>query len=190
MRLIVGLGNPTVRHEETRHNVGFRVLDALRRRGPASPWRTRFRGQVSDVAVEGGALCLLKPMTFMNASGSSVGLAMAALGLDLPDLLVVHDDLDLPFGRLRLKRAGGHGGHNGVRSVTEVLGGDGFPRLRFGIGRPPVDFPGDTADFVLEAFAPSERDELDPLLDRAAEAVVRVVCDGLDTAMNVVNQRA
>lgn len=189
MRLLVGLGNPTVRHEETRHNVGFRVLDVVRRRGPAGPWRSRFRGQLCDVDVGCGALWLLKPMTFMNASGASVGLATAALGLDLPDLLVVHDDLDLPFGRLRVKRAGGHGGHNGVRSVAEALGADGFARLRVGIGRPPVDFPGDTADFVLEAFAPSEREELEPLLDRAAEAVVRVVGDGLDAAMNVVNQR-
>ena len=189
MRLLVGLGNPTARYEQTRHNVGFRVLDALRRLGSAGPWRARFRGQLCDLELDGGALWLLKPATFMNASGASVGMAAAALGVPMPDLLVVHDDLDLPFGRLRLKRSGGDGGHNGVRSVIEALGGGGFPRLRFGVGRPPAEFPGDTADFVLEAFAPSERAELDPLLDRAADAVVRVVRDGLDTAMTVVNQR-
>jgi len=189
VRLLVGLGNPGARYEHTRHNVGFRVLDSLRELGSAGPWRARFRGQVCELELGGGAVWLLKPMTFMNSSGASVGMATAALAIAAPELLVVHDDLDLPFGRLRLKRSGGDGGHNGVRSVAEALGGGGFPRLRFGIGRPPPEFSGDTAGFVLEAFAPSEREELDSLLDRAADAVLRVVRDGLDAAMTVVNQR-
>jgi PTH1 family peptidyl-tRNA hydrolase len=188
--LVVGLGNPGARYEPTRHNLGFSVVERLRSRGVATPWRARYAGAVCELRLDGRVVSLLRPETYMNSSGVSVARALLALGLHPSELLVVHDELDLPFGRLRLKRGGGDGGHNGLRSIAEALGETRFARLRVGIGRPPAEFVGDTADFVLQAFAPPERDELDPLLDRAADAVLLTVRDGLDSAMNVVNQRA
>lgn len=185
----MGLGNPGAAYQATRHNVGFRVLDVVYERVRGAPWRSWGAGLLTEVGLGGVRFWLLKPQTFMNHSGRCVPGIVSMLGIGGHEILTVHDDLDLPLGRLRLKRDGGDGGHNGVRSVAESLGGAGFARLRVGIGRPPPDFLGDTAQFVLEAFAPSERAELEILLDRAADAVQRVVQDGLDAAMNVVNRR-
>lgn len=187
--VVVGLGNPGARYEVTRHNAGYLTVERLRCRLTGDPWSPGFSGRTSRVSVGGGWVHLLQPTTYMNGSGLSVARWVAATGCPVEAVLVVHDDLDLPLGRVRLKRGGGHGGHNGLRSVMDALGGAQFCRLRVGIGRPPPEFPGDVASFVLEAFAPSERNELDSLFDRAVDAVIRVVEDGLEVAMNVVNQR-
>jgi PTH1 family peptidyl-tRNA hydrolase len=187
--LVVGLGNPGGRYETTRHNAGFLVLDRLCERAHGRGWQPRFQGQFSQANWLGERVALLKPETFMNLSGRSVRRVAGFFQLGSESILVVHDELDLPFGELRLKEGGGDAGHQGLASITAELGGSGYGRLRFGIGRPPPEYEGGVGDFVLEAFTPAEREELGPRLERAVEAITLVVRDGMAAAMNVVNQR-
>ncbi len=190
MILVVGLGNPGPRYAWTRHNAGFLVVDALALRGGrVASFRPRFEGLYAEAELGGTRLGLLKPETFMNASGRSVREAAAFFKVEPEALLVVHDELDLPFGELRLKSGGGDGGHRGIRSISAELGTPAYGRLRVGIGRPPPDFQGDIADFVLQAVAPEERLELVSVLERASEVVESVVRDGLSQTMNRTNQR-
>ena len=189
MILVVGLGNPGSRYADTRHNIGFRVVDELARRARVDTWRSRFGGDFALTVLGSERLALLKPGTFMNVSGRSVRPASAFYKLDSESIVVVHDELDLPFGQLRLKLGGGDAGHNGLRSVTEELGSGDYVRLRFGIGHPPEDFRGSGADYVLQAFAPVELAELAARLGAAADAVELVVRRGLTAAMNSTNQR-
>jgi PTH1 family peptidyl-tRNA hydrolase len=186
--LVVGLGNPGPRYAGTRHNAGFMVIDALAT-GRVAAFRPRFDGDYAELGVGGEQVGLLKPGTFMNDSGRSVRAACSSFALDPEAVLVVHDELDLAFGELRLKQGGGDGGHRGLRSISAELGNSGYGRLRFGIGRPPPDFEGDVADFVLQAFALEERSELASALDRASEAVRLTITSGLSVAMNRTNQR-
>lgn len=194
MILVVGLGNPGPRYALTRHNAGFLVIDALSLAPLAQgrrvvPFQTRFEGQYAELELAGKQVGLLKPDTFMNASGRSVRAATAALKLDLDAVLVVHDELDIRFGELRLKAGGGDGGHRGIRSISAELGSPDYGRLRVGIGRPPPDFQGDIADFVLQAASAEEQAGLASVLERASEVVESVVTDGLSQAMNRTNQR-
>jgi len=186
--LLVGLGNPGPHNATTRHNAGFMVIDALAS-GRVAAFRARFDGEFAECELEGEPVGLLKPATFMNESGRSVRAATSFFQLEPARVLVVHDELDLPFGELRLKQGGGDGGHRGLRSISAQLQDPGYLRLRFGIGRPPLDFGGSVADFVLQAFALEERSELASALDRASEAVRVVITDGPDRAMNRTNQR-
>ena len=188
MILVVGLGNPGPRYAQTRHNAGFMVIDAFAS-ASGQAFRPRFQGEYAELELGAERVGLLKPSTFMNASGQSVRAASACFELEPEAVLVVHDELDLGFGELRLKLGGGDGGHRGLRSISAELGRPGYARLRVGIGRPPPDFEGDVADFVLQAFALEERSELPSLLERASEAVKVVISDGLDRAMNRTNQR-
>lgn len=188
MILVAGLGNPGAKYEATRHNLGFRVVDAFAARQSSPPWREKFNGLFALLECAGTPVCLLKPMTFMNLSGRSVQAAQAFYKLAPEQLLVVHDELDLPFGQVRLKAGGGDAGHNGLRSVTQAIGSE-YGRLRIGVGRPPPEFRGSGADFVLQALAPAEQAEIDAIIDRAVEAVLLVVTSGLSRAMNQVNQR-
>jgi PTH1 family peptidyl-tRNA hydrolase len=187
--LVVGLGNPGPKYAETRHNLGFRVTDGLASRAGDPPWREKFNGLFAQSELEGKVVGLLKPMTYMNASGRSVQAAQAFYKVAREDLLVVHDELDLPFGQLRLKVGGGEAGHNGLRSISQAIGQD-YARLRIGVGRPPPEFRGSGADFVLQAFAPAEQAEIDAILGRAVEVVSLVIGSGLSRAMNQTNQRA
>lgn len=189
MILVVGLGNPGPRYAEHRHNIGFQVVDRLFERFPGSIWREKFRGEFAAAEFAGERVGLLKPATYMNESGMSVRLAFGFFKLGAEQVIVVHDELDLPFGEVRIKSGGGEAGHNGVRSVTSHLGSGGFVRMRVGIGRPAPEFRGRGADFVLEAFAPAERPFLDGVIGRAAEAVALVIERGLSAAMNATNQR-
>ncbi len=190
MILIGGLGNPGPRYEATRHNVGFRVVDRWVERHGGPAWRDKFSGHIASVNCDHGErVLLLKPMTFMNLSGHSVRAALSFFKLAPSDLLLVHDELDLPFGEVRLKQGGGHAGHNGVGSVIEELGTDVFARLRFGIGRPAADFVGSGADFVLESFPLADRPQLDELVESSSQVIEQVVKDGLSAAMNRVNRR-
>jgi PTH1 family peptidyl-tRNA hydrolase len=187
--LIVGLGNPGARYADSRHNVGAMVVDELARRVGVSAWRSSFRGQFALVALGAERVGLLKPATFMNLSGRSVRPAVAFYRLELAQVLVIHDELDLPFGTLRLKRGGGDAGHHGLQSITQHLGCGDYARLRFGIGHPPEHFAGTGADFVLQAFSPAERAELPERIGAAADAVTLVAGRGLAEAMNTTNQR-
>lgn len=195
MKLLVGLGNPGPRYRATRHNAGFRIVErwCRRRRIPLDTDRFGGRFGAGVAAVPGGRrveVGVLEPGGFMNRSGSAVAEACGELALRDPsdDLLVVLDDVDLPFGRLRLRPGGGAGGHRGLADVIDWLGTRDFPRLRFGVGRPAG--AQDTADWVLEAFSPDEEERLAPHLDRACDALDVALVDGIDAAMNRFNREA
>ncbi len=192
--IVVGLGNPGDRYQGTRHNVGFAVVELLAERWGRPVFREKFSGRLAQVeAPRGGGAAekvyLLEPLTFMNLSGQSVAPAARFFKQAPSDVLVVHDELDLPFGRLQLKEGGGSGGHNGLKSVTEHLGTPNYRRLRVGIGRPPANFRYEVADFVLERWSPSEAEALPEVLVRAASAVEMLLESGLSSAMNQVNRK-
>src|SRR4051812_21182127 len=169
MLLVVGLGNPGKEYAAHRHNVGFMAVDELASRVRAVSFRDKFSGEYAKAEIAGEPAILLKPMTFMNESGRSVQPAMAFFKVAPKDLIVLHDELDLPFGDVRLKMGGGHAGHNGLRSIMASVGNGDFGRVRVGIGRPPPGFRGDVADYVLSGFDPVERASLPDLLKRAVE---------------------
>lgn len=186
MHLLVGLGNPGPAYADTRHNVGFLVVDELARRMGTVLDVERFHGRFGRGRLAGADCALLQPTTFMNRSGRAVAAAVAGLAEVEPtrDLLVVQDDLDLPLGRLRLRAAGGAGGHNGLADVLEALGTRAVPRLRVGIGRPVAG----AIDHVLAGFEPAEREELVATIGRAADAVERWIRDGIERAMEQANR--
>jgi peptidyl-tRNA hydrolase, PTH1 family len=166
MHLLVGLGNPGARYAGNRHNIGFMALEAIHRRWRGTPWRSRFQGEVSEVTIGGEKTILLKPTTFMNESGRAVGEAMRFYKIALDQVLVFHDELDLPPAKLRVKKGGGNAGHNGLRSITTHCGND-YPRVRLGIGH-----PGDKAlvhAYVLNDFAKAETAWVEDLADACAE---------------------
>lgn len=187
MRLVVGLGNPGPEYEATRHNAGFRVVDRLAaRRGIELRREKRLFGRFGIGRVAGAPTALLEPETWMNRSGRAVEAALAAHPLDpASDLLVVYDDLDLPFGRLRLRPSGGAGGHNGLSDIQECLGRSDFARLRFGIGRPPAGV--ETVAYVLAPFSEAEAAALGDRLDAACDAIELALAEGVARAMNRVN---
>jgi len=189
--IVVGLGNPGQRYENTRHNLGFIVVERLADAWGAAPFRAKFQGLVSQVDHPGTGqrLVLLKPTTYMNLSGQCVQAALAFFKQAPRDLVVVHDELDLPLGRLALKSGGGSAGHNGLKSITQSLGSPDYVRMRLGIGRPGPDYRGDISDFVLEAVPPSEEPACENMLVKATEALELLVNQGLDVAMNRTNRR-
>ena len=184
--LVVGLGNPGREYERTRHNAGWLVVDELARRHGGG-WRGKFAGQIAEVRVGDERLALLKPETYMNESGRSVGAAAAFFKLEPEEVLVVHDEGDFDLGRLELKVGGGLAGHNGLRSIARDLGTQDFLRLRIGVGRPERGDPRPLADFVLANFEPHENP--DELVARAADAVETLVAQGVERAQVQVNRR-
>lgn len=184
---VVGLGNPGGEYERTRHNAGFQVLDRLAARKTIDIRRPEFEALTARAELGRSMVLLVKPQTFMNASGRSAAAALAELGLEPERMLVVYDDLDLPVGRLRLRSEGGAGGHRGVASLIQELGTTVFPRLRVGIGRPAE---GSTVlEHVLQPFRADEEAAVDAAIDRAADAVEAVVRDGMIRAMEAFNGR-
>jgi PTH1 family peptidyl-tRNA hydrolase len=188
VHLVVGLGNPGREYERSRHNVGFFAADALREGRGWPEYKQKFSGVWTRGDLASGApVVLLKPQTYMNLSGDSVQPAMAFLKVPPANVVVVHDELDLPWGDVRLKMGGGHAGNNGIRSIIQRLGTPEFVRVRVGIGKPPPGFKGSGADWVLSDFDAIERAEMPDVIGRAIDAVRRVVDDGLAPAMNAVN---
>jgi PTH1 family peptidyl-tRNA hydrolase len=187
--VVAGLGNPGRRYEHTRHNVGFMVADRLVETAGGGAFRAKFQGDLAMVELLGHDVLVLKPQTFMNESGRSVRQALDYHRLGPDALIVVHDELDLPFGQLRLKLGGGEAGHRGLRSISSHLGDPGYARLRIGIGRPQAGFSGDVVDYVLEAFAAAERPLLGDVIDRAVDAIRRIAETSLPAAMNHVNRK-
>lgn len=182
--VVVGLGNPTTKYERTRHNIGFRAVDAL---ASELSWEQRFKAlacktttRALGVTGQERVVWLLKPQTYMNASGTSVRELLAFFKLGASQIVVVHDELDVPFGQLRLKWAGGEAGHNGLRSISQELGTQEYCRLRLGIGRPPKEFVGQIADYVLQAFPPAEEALLGDLLEKASTALRLVLQVGFN----------
>ncbi len=188
--LLVGLGNPGKKYEGTRHNAGFFVLDAIAKDEGLDDFRAKFSGLFVRGRVYGKDVALLKPETFMNLSGDSVQPAMVFHKVAVGDVVVVHDELDLPFGEVRVKVGGGHAGHNGLRSLIQRIGSPDFVRVRVGIGRPAATFAGDIADYVLMGFNPDERGKVPDLVTSAKAAVERIVRDGVASAMGIVNAKA
>ena len=182
--LVVGLGNPGPRYAATRHNAGFFVVDLLAERLGAKFRAHKGRADIVEGRLGPAPVGLAKPRSYMNDSGGPVVAVARFYKVPTDRIAIVHDDLDLPFGTLRLKLGGGDGGHNGLRSATAALGPD-YLRVRFGIGRPPGRQ--DPADFVLREFTSAERKDLAFLVDRAADAVEALVTQGLDVAQNEFN---
>lgn len=184
--LIVGLGNPGPRYAATRHNIGFAVVELLALRMGAKFKAHKSRCEIVEARLGGTPVVLAKPLSYMNESGGPLNSAARFFKVPVERIIVVHDDLDLAFGTLRLKRGGGEGGHNGLRSTTSALGSKEYERVRFGIGRPPGRQ--DPADYVLREFTSAERKELSFLVDRAADATEALVADGLEAAQNTYHE--
>ncbi|HAN70496.1 MAG TPA: aminoacyl-tRNA hydrolase [Actinobacteria bacterium] len=188
--LVAGLGNPGPEYAATRHNIGFLVVDALAARDGVRLARHK-RGHALAAEAKTGApgsmhrIVLVEPLSFMNESGGPVKALMAFYGVDPDRLIVIHDELDLPFDALRVKEGGGDNGHNGLKSIRRALGTGDFLRVRAGIGRPPGRQ--DPAAFVLKPFASAERSELPSFVDRCADAVESLVADGLERTQNRFN---
>lgn len=187
MRVIVGLGNPGSDYEETRHNLGFKVVELLAENLGARPAESGCKAVWCVADFGDDDVALVMPQTFMNLSGESVGCVLHKLGAGLRDLVVVHDDMDLALGAVRVKEGGGAGGHNGLTSVIESLGSADFARVRLGIGRPPGKM--DPADYVLSPFDPQEREDAEFMVPSAVQAVAHILEHGVDSAMNEYNQR-
>lgn len=186
MKLVVGLGNPGPEYARTRHNLGFMVVDELARRAGAGPAKRRFRADIVTVTLGGESVTLVKPQTFMNLSGHTVREARAWFKVEVDDCLIVYDDLDLPFGALRLRTGGSAGGHNGLMSIIEQLGTPAIPRLRMGIGRGA----GVARSRVLGRFSATEEPHLPALVGTAGEAVTTWAGQGILAAMNAFNGTA
>ena len=182
--LVAGLGNPGREYERTRHNAGWLVLDELAQRHGGS-WRSKFSGSLSEVRLGDARVALLKPETYMNESGRSLGAAARFFKVQPEQVLVVHDDVDLEPGRLQARAGGGLAGHNGLRSLAQHLGSQEFLRLRIGVGRPGRGDRRSVADWVLSPFAPDEDSEA--LVARTADAVETLAREGLDAAQRAFN---
>jgi PTH1 family peptidyl-tRNA hydrolase len=185
MKLVVGLGNPGRKYEETRHNVGFRVVAELARRLSAPTARTKFDGEYSEINVAGERLLLLRPQTFMNRSGASVLAARDFYKIEDDEILIICDDFSLPLGRLRFRPKGSAGGQKGLNDVIQRLGSPEIPRLRIGIDPPPDNW--DVADFVLSKFRTDELKTIDTTIQVAADAVETWSRAGVDACMNKYN---
>jgi PTH1 family peptidyl-tRNA hydrolase len=183
--LIIGLGNPGREYKDSRHNVGFMLIDRLAVMLDARGMKLQSRALITTGQFEGRKLLLAKPQTYMNLSGRSVQGLLQFYKIPFDHLIVAHDDLDLPFGTIRIRPGGGPGGQKGMASTIEQLGTRDFPRLRIGIGRPPGRM--DPSDYVLQDFSRDEAAELSGVLDRAAQAVQTFVRDGLDRTMSKFN---
>ncbi|HVN54112.1 MAG TPA: aminoacyl-tRNA hydrolase [Anaerolineaceae bacterium] len=183
--LIVGLGNPGREYRETRHNIGFMLIDTLAREEGLTISRMQSKALVAQGEISGHKVILAKPQTYMNLSGQAVGGLLRFYKISLDHLLVAHDDLDLPLGAIRIRPGGGSPGQKGVSSIIEKVGTQDFPRLRLGIGRPPGRM--DPADYVLEPFSAEEKPLVFTVLEKASEAVLVYIERGLEPAMNLYN---
>lgn len=182
---IIGLGNPGPDYEDTKHNVGFAVVERLARAHGVRLRRPRAAALAGTGQIEGQAVLLAMPLTMMNASGAAVARLCHLYDLQPADLVVIVDDINLDLGRLRLRRGGSEGGHRGLRSITERLGTSDYPRLRIGVGAPPGGM--DARDWVLSPFAPEDRTAAEEAIERAAKAIECILRDGIETAMNTFN---
>ena len=185
-KLLVGLGNPGTKYQGTRHNAGFMVLDSLSRLTGIPVTKKTFSGLYGEGTWQGERLLLLKPQTFMNLSGRAAAEALRFHKLSLREMIVIHDDLDLPFGQLKLKEGGGHAGHNGLRSLIQELSGNDFLRIRVGIGRP---VRGECADYVLSPFTREETALLPRLMDGVVDCLDLLLREGTGKAMTQYNNR-
>ena len=184
--LVVGLGNPGAKYENTRHNVGFMTADALAGRNGEPIRRVKYNALTSEAVIGGQSVLLMKPTTFMNLSGQAVSEAARFYKIPADHVLVISDDVDLPLGKLRIRKSGSAGGHNGLKHIIQLLGTDQFPRLKIGVGgKPHPDY--NMADWVLGQFQGEDKKTIDAAVARAADAVECLLADGIDRAMNQYN---
>jgi PTH1 family peptidyl-tRNA hydrolase len=187
LRLVVGLGNPGKFYSETRHNAGFMVVDEVAKAYAIDLSKRKFKAQFGTGSVDGVKVVLAKPMDFMNRSGPPTQKIAGYFRISYEDILVVHDDIDLEFGKLKIKEKGGDGGHKGVRSIIDAFGGGDFPRLRIGVGRPDAEY--NAADYVLDNFTFEEKKVLSRIIASAKDAVVTILCKGTKEGMNRFNNK-
>lgn len=182
---MLGYGNPGENYKNTRHNVGFMVIDKLSEKLDIRVNKNKFKGTVGEGKIGGKSVILLKPETYMNLSGDSVMEITNFYKVQFEDILIVYDDIDIEFGKIRIKPEGSSGTHNGMRSVSDMLNTHDFPRVRIGIGHPPIKMS--LADYVLMPFGQDDLDELNKVIDMAAEAVIEIINNGVEKAMNLYN---
>lgn len=189
MKLIVGLGNPGPKYLMTRHNIGFLLVDALNEQFSDGQYKSQGKALVNKARFGSEIVLLAKPQTFMNLSGDSTRSLLDYYSVSLDDLLVIHDEVDLPFGRMKLQKARGHGGHNGIRDIHLKVASNQYARLRLGVSRPSNPRQ-DVADYVLQPFSKEEQNGLADFLSIAGEAVESFILDGFDVAANKFNKKA
>jgi len=193
MKLIVGLGNPGSGYSRNRHNIGFICLNYFARRNAIRWDRKQAMARTGAGKIEGDSVLLAKPQTYMNCIGQSVSRLVNKFRININDLIIIHDDLDLPLGKIRIRRGGSSGGHKGINSIISELGSRDFIRIRFGIGRPLsgegiiLTDEADIVDFVLSDFTPDEQKSIKPSIIRVSEAITCLLCEGLEAAMNRYN---
>jgi PTH1 family peptidyl-tRNA hydrolase len=185
--LIVGLGNPGPEYASTRHNVGFMVVDRLVREYGMTVCRSRVNAEIAQGDIAGVPVLAARPMAYMNRSGDPVSSIVRTHGIPCEDLVVIHDDIVLAYERLKIKEKGGDGGHNGLRSLIDALGTDGFVRVRMGVGRPEAGIG--VVEYVLGEFDANQRATLEPFLSLAVEAAATILCEGAKEAMNRLNRK-
>ncbi len=184
---VAGLGNPGDKYQATRHNIGFAVIEALASAYDIRLDKRKFDAVYGKGTVKDKEVILAKPQSYMNRSGFPIQRLLAYFKISFKDMLVIHDDIDLTFGRIKIKVKGGHGGHNGVRSIMDACGNDEFTRVRVGIGR--SENGASVSDYVLGRFKKSDEDRLDQIVDRSRDAVVTILCEGTREGMNRYNER-
>lgn len=184
MKVIVGLGNPGKKYEGTRHNVGFFVIDHLAKRWGVDLTETKFQALYGSKVIHGEKVFLLKPLTYMNLSGEALRPFLDYYKMDIGNIVVIYDDLDLPVGTIRLRLKGGHGGHNGMKSIIERLGTNHFKRVRIGIGRPEHE---PVVDYVLGKFSEEDKEQVEQAVEKAADACEYWLTNDFDEVMNKFN---
>ena len=185
MKIIAGLGNPGAEYVHTKHNVGFMLVDALAEHLNAPAWKEDFFSALTEVRIGGEKVFLVKPLTYMNNSGEALGPMLSYYKLDVDDLVVVHDDMDIPAGMVRIRRKGSSGGHNGIKSIIAHVGSEDFARVRIGIGRPPAGWT--VIHHVLAPFSTEDAPKIRAAIDYLLPAVESIMTDGVDFAMNRYN---
>lgn len=200
MKLIVGLGNPGPKYQLTRHNIGFLLIDALAEvHGGQRQYKSEFKSETQKIKINGEPVIVCRPQTFMNLSGEAVQPLMKFYGIELKDLLVVHDEIDVPFGALRFQQKRGPGGHNGIKSIHQLLGSDDYARLRLGVGRPPIFVDDDNNktrgempvhEWVLRNFSNDEQRRLPEFLELAIDGIEVWVKDGISKASTLFNNKS
>ena len=185
MKIIAGLGNPGTEYAQTKHNVGFMLVDALAEHLNAPAWKEDFFSAITEVRIGGEKVFLVKPLTYMNNSGEALGPMLSYYKVDVDDLVVVHDDMDIPAGTVRIRKKGGSGGHNGIKSILTHVGSEGFARVRIGIGRPPAGWT--VINHVLAPFSSEDAPKIRAAIDYLLPAAACIVTDGVDLAMNKYN---
>lgn len=185
--MVTGLGNPGKEYSKTRHNIGFIVLEELALRYNLSFNSSRFNADISKGIIEDQQTILVKPQSYMNRSGSPVQQISSYFKVKTENIIIVHDDLDLDFGRIMVVKDRGHGGHNGIRSIIESLGTKNFARIRVGVGRPDKDTLNDVTGYVLGKFAVDEQKQMDKVIKTAGDACVHILSNSVQAAMNLFN---